>query len=76
MKSDDIAGLRQTLRKKYRPNTSVLVLREKDRERVEHLAEFAANYGMKDNLSTFYLCRSHACSAPVTSLSELEKSLS
>lgn len=74
--STDLEELKLLLRKKFLPNTVVLVIDANSETKIHKLAEFTKEYGLKNRKSTYYVCHNNACSPPVNELAELEKSLS
>jgi len=73
--SDDLEKLKTLIRKKFVPNTAVLVIDEKNSEQIRKIAEFTKDYSLKNGKSTFYVCQNNACSPPINDFNELEKGL-
>jgi uncharacterized protein len=74
--SEDRERFKALLRKKFLPNTAVLVLDAKNINRLQKIAEFTKDYKLKGGRSTFYVCQNNACSPPMNDFAELEKSIS
>lgn len=71
----DRETLQLLLRKKFRPNLTVLVLDPQNREKLAQIAPFTKDYGMRGGQSTFYVCRGSACSPPLAGFAGLEEML-
>jgi len=74
--SDDLEKLKILLRKKYLPNTAVLIINPQNAEKILRIAQFTKDYALQNEKTTFYVCQNNTCSSPINDLSELEKSLS
>jgi uncharacterized protein YyaL (SSP411 family) len=74
-KEEDLTELQTLLRKKFLPNTEVLVIDPKNAEKIHELAEFTKDYALKNDEPTFYVCQNNACSAPFNGFDDLEKNL-
>lgn len=72
---DDLQKLKQITRKKFLPNTTILVKDEKNSQQIENIAEYTKECNVTDDKSTFYICENRACSQPIHDFSQLEKRL-
>jgi len=63
------------IRSIFNPNKVVILKTDNfDKDFVE-LLSFTKDMKMKDNNTTFYVCRNYACNQPVNSITDLEKLL-
>lgn len=68
----DINIIRKWMRETFLPGTTVLVKRCED-DPVIGIAGFVKEYGLKDDQTTFYVCRGNTCSEPFNGIDELRK---
>lgn len=62
------------LNKKFYPNLTVIIKTHDSRE-LDDIAPFTASYGLKNDMTTFYLCENKTCSAPFNDLDTLNDML-
>jgi uncharacterized protein len=72
--SNTINGL-NLIRSIYNPNKVVILKTGNESQNFKKLFPFTNDMKMKDNYTTFFVCRDYACSQPVNSTAELEKVL-
>ena len=63
------------IRSTFNPNKIVILKLANTRADFIELLSFANDMKMKDNYTTFFVCRNYACNQPVNSLNELKKLL-
>jgi len=69
----DTKALVDAVRKKYLPNTVVVLRPEgKDADRIGALAEYTRNQSMQNGKATAYVCENYHCKAPVTDPGKLD----
>jgi uncharacterized protein YyaL (SSP411 family) len=74
-KESNVAEGINFIRSIFNPNKVVILKTDNfDKDFVE-LLSFTKDMKMKDNNTTFYVCRDYACNQPVNSITELEKLL-
>ena len=72
--NDIINGL-TLVRSIYNPNKVVILKTDTEVQNFKELFPFTNDMKMKDNYTTFFVCRDYACNQPVNSITELEKLL-
>jgi uncharacterized protein YyaL (SSP411 family) len=75
-KKDSIAteGL-SLIRRIFNPNKIVILKSDNTTTGFSESTSFTNDMKMKDNITTFYVCRNYTCNQPVNSVTELEKLL-
>lgn len=79
--NQELDNIQSLLRKKYLPNTLVIIKQEditeqsKEKDNLEDIIPLLKNYHYTDKKTTFYLCRNYACSVPIHDFTELERML-
>ncbi len=59
---------------KFYPNLTMIIKTHDSRE-LDEIAPFTASYGLKNDMTTFYLCENKTCSAPFNDLTRLSDML-
>jgi hypothetical protein len=72
--NDIINGL-TFIRSIYNPNKIVILKNDNEVQNFTELFPFTNDMKMKDNCTTFFVCRNYACNQPVNSITDLEKLL-
>ncbi len=72
---NDIQALADFLRETPVMNLTVLAKTRRNQQQLEQAAPFTAEYPIPDRGCAYYLCRNHACAAPVYSLDSLKELL-
>ena len=65
----------ELLNKAYLPYKVVVLIDENEREKISKLIPIAENFKMLNSKATFYVCKNHACRAPINELKELAELL-
>ncbi|MBP1683002.1 MAG: hypothetical protein H6Q27_566, partial [Ignavibacteriaceae bacterium] len=75
-KKDDeaIQGI-NLIRNIFNPNKIVILKSSDNQNEFGELLSFTKDMKMKDNNTTFYVCRDYSCNQPVNSIKELQKLL-
>lgn len=66
--SPEFEDLRKYMAANYNPNMIVLVKTEENQESLHNIAEYAMDYHITNDKTTYYICENHRCQAPVNEL--------
>lgn len=66
--NEDYKELSDYLAEHFEPNTTVLLKSEKNFEKVLEIADYAEDYRIINNKTTYYVCENHHCMAPSNEL--------
>ena len=67
--------LHELTAKNFLPNVTIVGKTMDNEEQLKAIAEYTADYSMKEDKATYYLCENHACMAPKTDIHNLEELL-
>lgn len=67
--------LKKIVSEHFMPNTTMIVKTSQNEKKINEIAEFIKDYGLKDNQTTYYVCENNACSAPFHNINELSTRL-
>lgn len=66
--NEDYKELSDYLAEHFEPNTTVLLKSEKNFEKVLEVADYAEDYRITNNKTTYYVCENHNCQSPSNEL--------
>lgn len=70
---EDLNEIRKNLRHLPLVNTSVVAVKQSDVEETSKFINYLKDYKVKDNKTTYYICKNKNCSLPITDIDELLK---
>ena len=70
--NEDYKELSDYLSEHFEPNTVVLLKSEKNFEKVLEVADYAEDYRIINNKTTYYICENHNCYAPTNELTHAQ----
>jgi uncharacterized protein YyaL (SSP411 family) len=74
-KDSQLKELEELMAANFFPNITIIGKTLDNEKELKNIAGFTADYSMKDDRPTYYLCENYACMAPTTDIHDLEELL-
>lgn len=73
--NNDIESIKNIMRENENFNLTILVKTKDNEKELAEIAEFTKGYGLKNDMTTYYICKSNSCSAPFNDIRILSNEL-